>query len=267
LSLFIFLSKNTDIISRVALACNLKNTAMKKTALALLLISLMSACKNESKKADTVKGPDTLMSQTILQETDTASSRQPYGNNIESFIPGNYTIDMETEGDLNHDGLEDHVIILRNKTDSTAQRLSLVILQRPDKKYRLDKKSWYAVGPKYRDDGYPYYDTEDLSIDSTGTLQFSMYAPGPPGNRETNYRYNNDELELISISTYNMGAGGHTEINLNLQDGIYEQTDMNTMLEDMPGSTNTKKYKIPKVLFETGNPDFVISEAFNINGE
>lgn len=244
---------------------------MKKTAKALLLISLIAACKNESRKADTAKGQDTLSHQTTIEEAGTVPAGQrdfpTKDGNAASFIPDDYMIDMETDGDLNHDGLEDHVMVLLHKTDRTAQRLSLVLLQQPDKKYNLDKKSWTAVGPKYRDDGYAYYDTEDLSIDSTGTLLIQMYAPGPPGNRETSYRYHNHELELINISTYNMGAGGHTEINFNLQDGIYEQTDMNTMQEDMPASTSAKKYKIPKVFFETGDPDAIISEAFTINGE
>ncbi|WAC42567.1 hypothetical protein [Pedobacter sp. SL55] len=44
--------------------------------------------------------------------------------------------------------------------------------------------------------------------------------------------------------------------------GIYEQTNINTMLEDMPSETTTKKYKVPFALFKNADPNQIMIEAF-----
>jgi len=241
---------------------------MKAKIIIILLAgsSVVFACRNEKKqvlKKDTIKviKPE-VNKQNKLKTPESAFATMAY--EIKDFIPQYYKIDMETEGDLNRDGLEDKVVVLINTRDTTAQRATLILLKINDA-YSLDKKSFSALEPKYREDGFQIYDTEDVSIDSTGTLTFQMYSPGPAGNLSSSYKYFKNELVLINVNTYNMGAGGHTELDLDLLNGIYEETNTNTMKEDMPSETITKKYKLPKVTFEKSSPKDIVIEAFNAN--
>lgn len=184
------------------------------------------------------------------------------GKTVNDFIPKNYKIDMDAEGDLNHDGLKDEVIILMKTKDSTAQRSAIVLLQQKDKSYRLDAKSFGIIEPKYREDGFLNYDYEDIDIEKNGQLVIKQQAMGPNGSIESIYQYIHGELILSHISTFNMGAGGQTELKIDLLKGVAEETDINTMDENMPSETTTKPYKSGKVLFENSDPRAIMDHVF-----
>ena len=239
---------------------------MKKhilNALILLTIGIVSACRNEEKQtttklADTVAlAPDTVNT----NELETAlPAFQKTANKIEDLIPKNYDIDLEADGDLNNDGLADKVIVLLKTTDTTALRPTLVLLKQGSA-YRVDAVSYGAFDPKFREDGFKNYDYEEVSIDS-GKLVVTKQATGPSGSIESTFKYIKNDLVLTYITTFNMGAGGQTEQKFDLLKGIYEQTDINTMKEDMPSETTTKKYKIPLALFKDTDPSAIMIEAF-----
>lgn len=129
-------------------------------------------------------------------------------------------------------------------------------------KYKLYDKSYSVVEPKYRENGYPIYDYENIDIDS-GKLVISMQATGPAGSIKSTYQYINKDLILTQISAFSMGAGGQTEQKIDLLKGTYTQTDINAMEEDTPGKTITKSYKIPAVLFKDSDPGEIMTNAFN----
>lgn len=233
------------------------------SALALAIFIAVIACQNSEKPK--AKPVDTVTHHPETINTNKLETPLPSFPNmaykIEQLIPENYEIDMDADGDLNNDGVADKVIVLIKTTDTTALRPTLVLLKQGDA-YSVNAISYTAFDAKYREDGYKIYDYEEVSIDS-GKLVLTRQSTGPSGSLEGTYQYVNDELVLTKITTFNMGAGGQTEQNYDLLKGIYEQTDINTMKEDMPSETTTKKYKIPKALFKDADPREIMIEAFN----
>ncbi|RZL34510.1 MAG: hypothetical protein EOO96_09535 [Pedobacter sp.] len=229
----------------------------------LTAIVAISACRNEERQVET-KLADTVAIAQDTVSTDELETPLPafptMANKVEELIPKNYDIDLEADGDLNNDGIADKVIVLINTVDTNALRPTLVLLKQGDD-YSVDAISYSALDPKYREDGYKIYDYEEVSIDS-GKLVFTLQATGPAGSKESTYKYIKNDLVLTQISTFNMGAGGQTEQKFDLLKGVYEQTDINTMKEDMPSETTTKKYKIPQALFKDADPSAIMIEAF-----
>lgn len=258
----------------VNLIINYKHKRMKsKISITLLcIICLLFSCKKEKKTTNNKKGIDTAIktiADTISKKSEADSSEDSqdhdfpaFGNTAKDFVPKDYKIDLEAEGDLNRDGMKDDVIILMKTKDSTDQRIAFVLLKQEDSSYKLDAKSVGLIEPKYRGDGFLNYDYEDISIDKNGQLVISQQALGPNGTLESIYRYVGENLLLSRISTFNMGAGGQTELNLDLIKGIAEQTDINTMDENMPSEIHRKPYKPRKILFEDSDPRSILDEAF-----
>jgi len=241
------------------------------TILLFAIIMIVSACRNEKKQSANAETTTVVKTDSALlngsKTIETGDLKFPStGAGAQHFVPTNYKIDLETEGDLNHDNLKDKVIVLINKTDTTDKRVTLILLKQQDNTFKLDQKSFASVEPKYTADGYQIYETEDVDIDSLGTLTFQMYGVGPSGNLFSSYKYIDNKLMLININSYSMGAGGHTELDLDILKGIYKETNTNTMKEDMPSETKTKKYKIGTVLFENSNPKDIVIKAFDVNG-
>ncbi|MGQ7855973.1 hypothetical protein ACUN24_17205 [Pedobacter sp. WC2501] len=240
----------------------------------LITIVALSACKNEKKqtKRDTIsvaKANIDTVGRNAKPKTrleDPEPDFPAMGNKVADLIPPGYDIDMEANGDLNHDGIEDKVIVLINTKDTIALRPALVLLK-TDNAYRLDAKSFSVINSKFREDGYQNYDFEDLGIDENGQLIFTQQSTGPNGSLESTFKYINNELVLTHISSFAMGAGGQTELKLDLIKGIFEQTNINTMKEDMPSETATKKYKLPKVLFADSDPKDMMMKAFDQVGQ
>jgi hypothetical protein len=260
--------KPTELVHYLPVNYNLNQPKMTKIlkygAVVLATAIILTACQNNEKQqqtepADTVaqqaETPPTKKLETPLPEFPTMAYK------IEHLIPQHYEIDLEADGDLNGDGVADKVIVLIKTNDTTAIRPTLVLLKIGNA-YSVNAVSHTAFDPKYREDGFRNYDYEDVNIDS-GKLVISRQATGPNGSLESIYKYIGEDLVLTHISTFNMGAGGQTEQNLDLLKGIYQKTDINTMKEDMPSTTTTKKYKIPKALFKDADPSAIMIEAFN----
>ncbi|WP_231426901.1 hypothetical protein [Pedobacter sp. Leaf250] len=210
--------------------------SIKIASIFALIFCLFSACRNEEKQQNTVTIP------AVSTHVDTAGVKaepkarlenpQPdfptSGNKIEDLIPQYFEVDLEASGDLNHDGLEDKVLVLINTRDTSALRPTLVIFKIGNA-YSVNAKSFTVIEPKYREDGYLNYDFEDVSIDKNGQLVFTQQSTGPNGSLESTFKYINNELVLININSFAMGAGGQTALKLDLFKGVFEQTDINTM--------------------------------------
>lgn len=238
--------------------------SLQKLTLFFGITLTITACKNNESRKKTLP-VDTVVHQTEVSQQVHPTNSDPVfpgtGNTIKDFVPANYKMDLEAIGDLNNDGVKDAVIVLINTKDTTALRPTLVLFKQGEK-YNLYTKSFSAVGPKYREDGYTVYDHEDVGIDS-GKFVISMQATGPAGSIESTYKYINKALVLTQINAFSMGAGGQTDQKIDLLKGTYTQTDINTMKEDIPGTTKTKSYKIPTVLFKDSDPSELMMKAFD----
>ncbi len=238
--------------------------SLQKLTLFFGIMLTITACQNKESRKNTLP-LDTVVHQTEVSQQVQPTNSDPVfpgtGNTIKDFVPANYRMDLEATGDLNNDGLKDAVIVLINIRDTTALRPTLVLFKQGEK-YKLYDKSFSAVAPKYGKNGYPTYDNEKVDIDS-GKLVISMQATGPSGSIESTYKYINKDLILTQISTFSMGAGGQTEQKIDLLKGTYNQTDINTMKEDMPSTTITKAYKIPTVIFQNSDPGEIMMKAYD----
>ena len=183
------------------------------------------------------------------------------GNTIEDFVPGSYKIAMDTKGLLDNDELEDVVLVLQNKTDSTDLRATLILLKQPEGGYRLYAASWQAIGAAYINGDYQQYDSEDIKIDQKRNLIISTFGSGPVGNRETRYRFIDNELVFTYMETYNVGAGQQTRAEYDVLNKKVTVEDINTMKEDMPSTFSYGKLpQHPFYLFKDIDPTTVFSE-------
>lgn len=231
--------------------------------LAMILVSC-SACQNEAKQTTTTPADTVALPSDTITTNELELPLPPFptmADKVENLIPKHHEIDLEANGDLNNDGVADKVIVLLNKRDTIGIRTTLVLLKQKDA-YSVNAISYTAISPKYRDNGYKIYDYENIGIDS-GKLVTTMQSTGPSGSIKSTYKYIKNDLTLTQIITFNAGAGGQVEQKLDLLKGVYEQTDINTMKEDMPSTTSTKKYKIPKALFKDSDPSEIMTKAFD----
>ncbi len=178
------------------------------------------------------------------------------GESIESFVPSGYIVDMQANGDLNQDGLEDIVVVFIKEENVHAKRLVLVLLRQPNNTYILDKFSWTVVESKY--DETIRYEEEDININNEGILQHHIWNFGPNINRTCKYKYIDNELCLVSIEAFGSGAGEQREIKLNLLTAKLEITTVNTFTEN--SETINKVYKTGTVLFESAKPMEIIND-------
>jgi hypothetical protein len=183
------------------------------------------------------------------------------GKTIEDFVTGTYEIAMDAKGLLDNDALEDVVLVLQNKTDSTDLRPTLVLLQQPEGGYRLHAASWQAIGAAYINGDYQQYDSEKISIDQKRNLIISTFGSGPVGNRETRYRFIDHEFVFTYMETYNAGAGQQTIATYDVLNRKVTVEDINTMKEDTPSKfSHGKLREHPLYLFKEVDPTMVFSE-------
>ncbi|GGG65999.1 hypothetical protein [Epilithonimonas arachidiradicis] len=244
---------------------------MKKLITLLSAFLIIVSCNKKEeipKEKTTTSKKEELENEYEEPDEDPAYVFPKTGKKAEDFItePDIFEIQYQAEGDLNDDKLEDIVIVRKDKKYKTAPRSILVLLQNPDKTYRLDKVSHLAMPAEYNDSDFKLYDTEDISIDK-GILSIQLYGIGPSGNLFSDFKYFGNDLLLTDIETYNMGAGSHQSLDYDVLKGELLQELTNTMEEEMPTTEKTFHLKPQKIKFENASPDAVIAEAYVIDAE
>jgi hypothetical protein len=227
----------------------------------------MVGCKNKAEDITVVKTnkknipsdvTSALKDKNIIENTDLPKFPET-GKSIEDFVLSPYEIKMQAEGFLNDDNLKDIVIILQNTNDNTDSRPTLVLIKQAAGGYKLQEISWEAVGPECTDGSSKIYDYEEISIDKGRTLHIMLQGMGPIGTRETLYQYMNNQLVLVGINTFNMGAGSQLAKNYNLVSCEADIEIINTMVDSMPRTHEIKKFKLKrKMLFVNDDPNIVL---------
>jgi len=109
----------------------------------------------------------------------------------QDYIPPGYAIHRTIEADLNNDGFNDYVIILK---EEQATKGGLIAL--------LNKKNTYEVATKnlecfaFEKDGGVYFPPE-LSVDISGENLIVQYSHGRYGNEKYTFQYRKLDFELI----------------------------------------------------------------------
>lgn len=141
------------------------------------------------------------------------------------FIPKGYAEFEKHFGDLNKDGLDDCVLIIK-KTDTAnnvtnrfdkkvdRNRRGIVVLFKKEKGYELADKN-YSCFSSENEDGGVYFPPE-LGIKIENEKLYIHYGHGRYGYWEYTFRYQNSNFELIGYdSSSNNGPVTNTETSIN----------------------------------------------------
>jgi len=186
---------------------------------------------------------------------------------IEMFIPEGYRIldSVGGYGMLNGDELLDRVLVVQKKSDTSAPRGILVLLQKPGDK-------WILLAQDWRLDQNPYdmgdYETENIYIhDKDHTLHVERYQHGPRGNSHSTYRMSGEDLVLWYIEAYARGAGSTTLWECDIPGGVYKEEITHTL--KIPEEVTDSVYRLSpaRIKFGDANPEVVAAEAYQATHE
>lgn len=234
---------------------------MYKYPILVLIALLIVSCRERKSEPnnDTGIGNDAI-STTKALATDSKSREIPLtGNRPADFLPPNYSIQHQANGDVNNDGLADIVMVLSNTRDSMESRPLVVLVRQPgNPAYRLMETGWDAGGEQFNESGYPLRFYENLAIDS-GNIVWERQDPGPYGNLTSVYRLINGRIQLIQLETYSQGAGGANGMKHDLLTGIRKFSEENRM-KDPPEETNSSDtVAIEKIFLKKSNPEQMLN--------
>lgn len=178
------------------------------------------------------------------------------GGNFTNFIPSGYKMVYKTEGDLDGDKIDDIVLVVERKENFKGDR-NVIVLLKKNKIYELDKISKTVFPPKYYSDYSNSYEKtyylENINI-ANCELIIDLIGQGPLPNNTSKFKYFNEELLLISIEVYAIGAGETFESIYDVINGKIITETTNLLREDISSESTTKYVDKKKYSFENSNP-------------
>lgn len=228
---------------------------MKNKIYFLALLAILTGCKKENETPQIKSDKTTAVENPVNEDNQEYHDDFPKtGKSIDDFIEGiEFVILDESHGDLNGDGLEDAVIVVRPMDAGTSPRTLLVLLK-TDSGYELFAKNDAIMGPEFNEESAKINQEESIVIEKQ-KLNIELSCMGPCGNTEMEFLYNNGKLSLTQYSTYNMGAGSHLQTEFDGRTKMATVTEINTMKEDMPETTEKHKLDYPDLEFSVFEVD------------
>ena len=144
--------------------------------------------------------------------------------NANDFIPQGFVLASTSIGDLNKDGVEDKVLLVKG-TDKGAfekndygelvdlNRRGIIVLFKKDNKYEMVLKNLNCFSSENEDGGVYYAPELSLEIDK-GNL-YIHYAHGRYGYWKYTFRYRNSDFYLIGYDTSEGGEVIDKETSIN----------------------------------------------------
>ena len=192
------------------------------------------------------------------------------------FIPKGYAEFEKYFGDLNKDGLDDCVLIIK-KTDTAnivtnrfdkkvdRNRRGIVVLFKKEKGYELADKN-YSCFSSENEDGGVYFPPE-LWIKIENEKLYIHYGHGRYGYWEYTFRYQNSNFKLIGYdSSSNRGPVTNTETSINFltkKKLIKENTNENAEGGDETFKETWNKIKIENLIRLSEIKDFDELDMYN----
>lgn len=245
-----------------------KNTSgiFKFTWLPLFLI-LICGCSKEGKKQ--IPTEKNSIDTPVVKETEKAEPVVEIKKDPTDFVPEGYTTFEKSFGDLNKDGVEDCILIIkkvdarniitdeyRGKLD--RNRRGLIILFKKNDGYELASKN-YSCFSSENEDGGVYYAPELEVYAEKGKL-YIHYAHGRYGYWTYTFRYGNSDFELIGYDdSSNTGPRVNSTTSINFLTGKQlDKTNVNEEAEsgDEVFKDSWKKLKTTKLLRLSEIKDF-----------
>ncbi|MBP8157613.1 MAG: hypothetical protein KAX93_04480 [Flavobacterium sp.] len=164
----------------------------------------------------------------MLLFTTTIFSQGQQEKNPSDFLPKGYVVFEKINGDLNNDGLEDCVLIIKatkkdkiikSKSDELIDqnRRGIVVLFNRKDYYDLALKNTNCFSSENEEGGI--YFAPELSIIIKENKLYVHYGHGRYGYWEYTFRFQNSDFELIGYDHSNGGTVIHNKTSINFLTG------------------------------------------------
>ena len=235
-----------------------------KIILCLLCVAMaLTGCRDKVRSKTDAAGPQTAVSQSMkrISKVEKQGDMRQYDvadrQRITDFIPKGYKLFEKISGDLNKDGLEDCVLIIKatrkdgfvkNSFDKVVDRnrRGIIILFTEKNGYKLASKNYNCFSSE-NEEGGVYY-APYLSIDIRNSKLFVHYAHGRYGYWEYCFRYQDSDFMLIGYESF--GSHGPTvlgKVSINFLTGVrYDDDNVNKYDDDAEEKFVRKVIKLKK---------------------
>ncbi len=145
--------------------------------------------------------------------------------NPSDFLPNGYVVFEKVTGDLNKDGIDDCILIIKgtdkskivkdeNHGESDRNRRGIIILFNKKDHYELALKNYDCFSSENEDGGV--YFAPELSIEINKGNLYANYGHGRYGYWKYTFRFQNSDFELIGYDqSDNHGPVVNSEISIN----------------------------------------------------
>ena len=199
----------------------MKNYISFSSIILSLLINV--SCNKSKTKEETSEIKDTIKAKNDLPVKPISTSE--FKNKPTDFVPKGYVVFDKIFGDLNKDGLEDCVIIIKGTDKSKfvndeyqgvldRNRRGIIVLLNKNGNYELATKNYDCFSSEHEEGGVYY--APELGFEIAKGNIYINYAHGRYGYWEYTFRYQNSDLELIGYDdSENRGPVINSETSIN----------------------------------------------------
>lgn len=142
--------------------------------------------------------------------TATLFGQTEQGKELTNFLPKGFVISERINGDLNKDGIEDCVLIIKGTDkskiikdrfleESDRNRRGIIILFKKNNHYELAVKNYDCFSSENEDGGV--YFAPELSIEINKGNLYINYGHGRYGYCSYSFRFQNSDFELIGYDS------------------------------------------------------------------
>ena len=237
-----------------------------KLTSALLIALLISSCGQNQAEQSNANSQDSSGANAEAAEQNNEVSEQKQNPN--DFIPNGFLLFETINGDLNNDGVEDCVLIVKgtdktkNVTDEVRGQLDqnrrgILVLFKKNGNYELALKNQDCFSSENEDGGV--YFAPDLGIEIKKSKLYISYAHGRYGYWAYVFRYQNSDFELIGYSS----SDNHGPI-------VEYETSINFSTKEKIVKVNTNLGADPETeagneVFETTKTKISIDKLFKLS--
>ncbi|MDH4471242.1 MAG: hypothetical protein QE487_01470 [Fluviicola sp.] len=194
---------------------------MKNRIYFVMLLVLLQSCNNSPENQQATN--NTTASTT--DETTESSSVPETRKKPQDFLPSGYIVFDEMHGDLNKDGLDDCILIIKGTAEENIvedenhgkldrNRRGILILLNKKGNYELAVKNTNCFSSENEDGGV--YFPPELSLEIKKGKLFVQYSHGRYGYWNYMFRFNNNDFELIGYdASDNYGPVVNREVSIN----------------------------------------------------
>ena len=194
---------------------------MKNRIYFVMLLALLQSCNNSPENQQATNNPTASTTDETAESSSIAETRKK----PEDFLPTGYTVFDKMHGDLNKDGLDDCILIIKGTDKENIvedeshgkldrNRRGILILMNNKDNYELAVKNTNCFSSE-NEDGGVYYPPE-LSVEIKKGKLFVHYSHGRYGYWHYMFRFNNNDFELIGYdASDNYGPVVNREVSIN----------------------------------------------------